>query len=153
MCYNSKDFPFISDKMAANSRGGMRPNNAGKTPSFIVIGLLVVIAILGFNYWNVSSKNSVLVRELAEMSEKLRLTSVKKLAIEKRNDALLQKVRENESDIEKHKTLSQRKEEEVANLNSQLDTKKSEADNQQSELNRLRQDLVSILVILDTHQL
>ena len=123
----------------------MRPNNAGKTPSFIVIGLLVVIAILGFNYWNVSSKNSVLVRELAEMSEKLRLTSVKKLAIEKRNDALLSKVRENEADIEKHKTLSQRKEEEVANLNSQLDTRKSEADNQQSELNRIRQDLVSDL--------
>ena len=75
--------------MAANSRGGMRPNSAGKTPSFIVIGLMVVIAILGFNYWNVSSKNSVLVKELSEMSERMRLTSVKKLSVEKRNEALL----------------------------------------------------------------
>ena len=75
--------------MAANSRGGMRPNSASKTPSFIVIGLMVVIAILGFNYWNVSSKNSVLVKELSEMSERMRLTSVKKLSVEKRNEALL----------------------------------------------------------------
>ncbi len=49
--------------MANNSRGSMRPQSAGRTPSFIVIGLLVVIAILGFNYWNVSSKNAVLVSQ------------------------------------------------------------------------------------------
>ncbi len=45
-----------------------------------------------FNYWNVSSKNSVLVRELSEMSERMRIASVKKLSIEKRNDQLLEKV-------------------------------------------------------------
>ena len=75
--------------MAANSRGGMRPNNAGKTPSFIVIGLMVVIAILGFNYWNVSSKNSVLVKELSEMSEKMRIASVKKLSVGKAKRGLV----------------------------------------------------------------
>ena len=56
---------------------------------------------------------------------------------------VLQKVRENEGELEKHKQLSQRKEEEVNNLNSQLDTKRSETDQQQQELSQLRQDNVS----------
>ena len=55
----------------------------------------------------------------------------------------LQKVRENEGELDKHKQLSQRKEEEVNNLNSQLETKRSEADQQQQELSRLKQDNVS----------
>ena len=55
----------------------------------------------------------------------------------------LQKVRENEGELDKHKQLSQRKEEEVNNLNSQLETKRSEADQQQQELSRLKQENVS----------
>ena len=57
----------------------------------------------------------------------------------------LQKVRENEQELDKQKSLAQRKEEEVNNLNSQLDTKKSEAETQLQELNRVRQEYVSEL--------
>ena len=57
----------------------------------------------------------------------------------------LQKVRENEGELDKHRQLSQRKEEEVNDLNSQLETKRSEADQQQQELSRLKQDNVSTL--------
>ncbi len=133
------------DKMNGHNRGQMRPHHASRTPSFIVVGLLVVIAILGFNYWNVSSKNSLLSEEIHEMSERLRLTAVRKLAIEKRNDALLQKVRECDSESERQKTIASRKEEEFNNINAQLTAKRSESDNMKAECEKSKQDWVSVM--------
>ena len=106
----------LHGKMAANGRGSLRPHHGSKTPPFVLIGLLVVIAILGFNYWNASSKNSVLVAEVQALSDKMRLNSMKQVSIEKRNEALLEQVRNKETEsrshkeeAEKHKQMYQQK--------------------------------------------
>ena len=78
--------------MTSNGRGQLRPHSANKSPPFVIIGLLVVIAILGFNYWNVSSKNALLVNEFNAVTEKEKLLAVKKLSLERRNDDLVKQV-------------------------------------------------------------
>ena len=134
----------MQEKMAANSgRGQMRPHNAGRTPSFVVVGLMIVIAILGFNYWNVSSKNSMLAREVNESRDRIRFAAVKKLAMEKRNDALMQKVRSSDMELDRQKTLSGKTQEEVDTMRSQLDAKQDEVTQCRTEKDSYKSELVS----------
>jgi hypothetical protein len=114
----------------------MRPHAGGRSPPFIVIGLLVVIAILAFNYWNVSSKNSVLARDIADLSERYRLASVKKLAVEKRNDVLMAKVQETENEVKKNQVILTKKQEELNNINAQHSAVNEEASSCKSELEK-----------------
>lgn len=55
--------------MAAN--GFPRAGRSGRTPHVLTVGLLVVICILAFNYWNVSSQNKIHQKERAEMTRNL----------------------------------------------------------------------------------
>ena len=57
---------YMSDeKMGSSSqRGQMRPTHGSRTPPFVLAGLLVVVIILAFNYWSVSSTNRDLNSEL-----------------------------------------------------------------------------------------
>ena len=51
--------------------------NGSRSPSFILVGMGVVIVILGFNYWSASSKNSILNEELTlanRRNEEVRVT-------------------------------------------------------------------------------
>ena len=105
--------------MAVNGRGGMRPSNANRTPSFIFIGLLVVIAILGFNYWNVTSKNTTLSRKLTDMSDRLRQTSFDKTSAEARVEEISKRLVEIEKEITQHKQSVQQKGDEINSLTSQ----------------------------------
>ncbi len=52
-------------------------------------------------------------------------------------------VRENESDLDKQKSLRTRQEEEVSSLHNQMDSKNKEIDTAQNELTSVRQGLVS----------
>ena len=62
--------------MAANSRGGLHPSrHSSRTPPFVLVGLLVVIAILGFNYWTTSAANRELDETLKSVNEKYASTN------------------------------------------------------------------------------
>ncbi|XP_052279711.1 Golgi membrane protein 1-like isoform X3 [Dreissena polymorpha] len=87
--------------MAANGRGIMRPG--GKSPPFLAIGLVVTIIILGFNYWSLSAKNGEQANEIALMESELRLVNAKKVSAEKRSDAISDKVKDLEEEIQKQK--------------------------------------------------
>ena len=64
--------------MAANSRGGLHPSrHSSRTPPFILVGLLVVIAILGFNYWTTSAANRELDETLKTLNAKYTSTNNK----------------------------------------------------------------------------
>ncbi|XP_016140853.1 protein CASC4 isoform X2 [Sinocyclocheilus grahami] len=69
----------------ANRRGG-------RLPSFILIVLLVVIVILSFNYWSVSTKHGRLLDELAEMQTQVKRTDAARSRLEKRNSELMVQV-------------------------------------------------------------
>ncbi|XP_029950477.1 protein CASC4 isoform X2 [Salarias fasciatus] len=69
----------------ANRRGG-------RLPSFILIFLMVIIAILSFNYWTVSGKHSRVLDELAEVQTQVKRTDAARSRLEKRNSELMVQV-------------------------------------------------------------
>ena len=77
---------MLEEKMAAGStaRGQMRPHSS-KSPPFLLVGLFVVIAILGFNYWNASTKYAFSRKQVIQLGDKYQELNLKKQGIEKRN--------------------------------------------------------------------
>ncbi|XP_060893000.1 protein GOLM2 [Labrus mixtus] len=69
----------------ANRRGG-------RLPSFILIFLMVIIAILSFNYWTVSNRHGRLLDELAEVQTQVKRTDAARSRLEKRNSELMVQV-------------------------------------------------------------
>ncbi|XP_041799528.1 protein GOLM2 isoform X4 [Chelmon rostratus] len=69
----------------ANRRGG-------RLPSFILIFLMVIIAILSFNYWTVSNRHGRLLDELAEVQTQVKRTDAARNRLEKRNSELMVQV-------------------------------------------------------------
>ena len=139
-------FWHLGSDMAGNGRGQMRSYNSNRSQSFIFIGLLVVIAILCFNFWNVSTKNSVLTRELTDVTDKMRQTSMRKISVEKRVDALVQQVREHGEANTKMSNEIKLKEEELAQLKNQLTEKENMLSASRSETEEVKQTLVSLVL-------
>jgi len=54
--------------MAGAVRGGLRPHHPAKH-SFILVGLIVVLIVLGINYWSTSAKNYRLLAEVAKLQK------------------------------------------------------------------------------------
>lgn len=70
----------------ANRRGG-------RLPSFILIGLMVLLALLSYNYWSVSRQHRRALDELAEVHVQVKRTDAARSRLEKRNSELMLQVR------------------------------------------------------------
>ncbi|XP_024424121.1 protein GOLM2 isoform X1 [Desmodus rotundus] len=90
----------------ANRRGG-------RLPSFVLVVLLIVIAILAFNYWSISSRHVLLQEEVAELQGQVQRTEVARGRLEKRNSDLLLLV-------DSHKKQIDQKEADYGRLSSRL---------------------------------
>lgn len=69
----------------ANRRGG-------RLPSFILLLLMVVIAVLSFNYYSVSNRQGRILDELAEAQSQVKRTDAARSRLEKRNSELMVQV-------------------------------------------------------------
>ncbi|XP_031567305.1 protein CASC4-like isoform X2 [Actinia tenebrosa] len=81
--------------MASNGRVGLRSGS----PSFLVVGLSLVIVVLLYSYWSVSSRNSMLLRDQAYLQDRLRSLTSKHLAAEKKKSSAMAQI----ADMEKKK--------------------------------------------------
>nr|KAF6483445.1 hypothetical protein HJG63_002115 [Rousettus aegyptiacus] len=86
---------------------------AGRLPSFVLVVLLVVIAILAFNYWSISSRHVLLQEEVAELQGQVQRTEVARGRLEKRNSDLLLLV-------DSHKKQIDQREADYGRLSSRL---------------------------------
>ncbi|XP_037690034.1 protein GOLM2 isoform X2 [Choloepus didactylus] len=86
---------------------------AGRLPSLVLVMLLVVIAVLAFNYWSISSRHVLLQEEVAELQGQVQRTEVARGRLEKRNSDLLLLV-------DSHKKQIDRKEADYGRLSSRL---------------------------------
>ncbi|XP_006831767.1 PREDICTED: protein CASC4 isoform X2 [Chrysochloris asiatica] len=86
---------------------------AGRLPSLVLVVLLVVIAILAFNYWSISSRHVLLQEEVAELQGQVQRTEVARGRLEKRNSDLLLLV-------DSHKKQIDQKEADYGRLSSRL---------------------------------
>ncbi|XP_033023991.1 protein CASC4 isoform X5 [Lacerta agilis] len=96
----------------ANRRGG-------RLPSFLFVALLLVIAVLAFNYWTTSSRQTVLQEEVAELQGQAKRSDVARGRLEKRNSELLLQG-------ELHKKQLEQKEAEHSQLSNQLQTREGQ---------------------------
>ncbi|XP_061831223.1 protein GOLM2-like isoform X1 [Nerophis lumbriciformis] len=69
----------------ANRRGG-------RLPSFVLVFLMAIVAILAFNYWTVSSKHGRSLDELLEVQSRVKRTDAARSRLEKRNSELMVQV-------------------------------------------------------------
>uniref|UniRef100_A0A8C2VH88 Protein GOLM2 n=1 Tax=Chinchilla lanigera TaxID=34839 RepID=A0A8C2VH88_CHILA len=90
----------------ANRRGG-------RLPSFVLVVLLVVIVVLAFNYWSISSRHVLLQEEVTELQAQVQRTEVARGRLEKRNSDLLLLV-------DTHKKQIDQKEADYDRLSSRL---------------------------------
>uniref|UniRef100_A0A1A8MGW5 Protein GOLM2 n=1 Tax=Nothobranchius pienaari TaxID=704102 RepID=A0A1A8MGW5_9TELE len=81
----------------ANRRGG-------RLPSFILIFLMLIIAILSFNYWTVSNKHGRLLDELAEIQTQMQRSDAARSRLEKRNTELMVQVDTHRKQIDQKDT-------------------------------------------------
>ncbi|XP_019657130.1 protein CASC4 isoform X2 [Ailuropoda melanoleuca] len=86
---------------------------AGRLPSFVLVVLLLVIAVLAFNYWSISSRHVLLQEEVAELQGQVQRTEVARGRLEKRNSDLLLLV-------DSHKKQIDQKEADYGRLSSRL---------------------------------
>ncbi|ELR61573.1 Protein CASC4 [Bos mutus] len=86
---------------------------AGRLPSLVLAVLLVVIAVLAFNYWSISSRHVLLQEEVAELQGQVQRTEVARGRLEKRNSDLLLLV-------DSHKKQIDQKEADYGRLSSRL---------------------------------
>lgn len=107
-------------------RGVLRPG-FGRSPPFIMIGLLIITGICAFNYWNLSAQYNDLVKEITELQEHVQIVTLKRETAEKHVDALQQRLSEagdhlGEVKVELEKKLKEekRQEEEIRNLRNEL---------------------------------
>jgi chromosome segregation ATPase len=120
----------------------MRP--ASRTPPFLLVGLLVALCILAFNYWNLSGKNSELAlkhRELSRQYDTLqvefRALTDKHLASEKRSSDIATQLSDQQEQIKQLQSGSAQKDAQIQSLTDE----KSGLNNQLKDGKR---ELVSI---------
>ena len=84
-------------KMASNGIV-FRP---GRGPSFILVGLVVIVIILFYSYWGVSSKNNKLLRDVSVLQDRLRVLAARKLTADKKGSALVSQITQMQDEKEK----------------------------------------------------
>ncbi|KAK8405495.1 hypothetical protein O3P69_001814 [Scylla paramamosain] len=132
----------------------------GRAPPVILIGLLVVLVILGFNYWLLSSQNADLQQELEKLQAEVKISAVKQDQSEKKNaalqetvhemdeiaDKLKKRVQEEEDAIKTRDQDGQKKDYEITSLKNkivvlqeQINTVKQQVEEQEVELAKARE--------------
>ena len=116
------DFLHKLFRMASNGLV-FRP---GRGPSFILVGLVVIVIILFYSYWGVSSKNNKLLRDVSVLQDRLRVLAARKLTSDKKGSALVTQLTQMQNDKEKFEGEIKTKDSEIDNAKSLLNQKESE---------------------------
>ena len=98
----------------------------GRGPSFIFVGLVVIVIILFYSYWGVSSKNNKLLRDVSVLQDRLRVLAARKLTSDKKSSALVTQLTQMQDENEKIEGVIKSKDSEITNTRNLLNTKEDE---------------------------
>ncbi|XP_069842721.1 protein GOLM2 isoform X2 [Dendropsophus ebraccatus] len=76
------------------------PRRTGRLPPFVLVALLVVIALLAFNYWSVSARQAALQDDIVALQEQVQRTEVARSRLEKRHSELMVQAESNRRQLE-----------------------------------------------------
>ena len=106
--------------MTGNGRATMRPG--GKSPPFLVIGLLVGLCIIGFNYYKVSSQNSGLFQEISLLGGQIKALKTEKMELHQSSNEVLQACKQKAITME---TLKSQMEDQVNSCKAEVEVHKA----------------------------
>lgn len=114
----------------------------GRTPTILLVALVLIILILCYNNWGLSQRNISLRESLMAKEEKLNDMMEKKAFVEKQIGINSDRIKYFEERIEANKQIAQQKDSDIDDLNSKLKTKITENDKLTLELNDAKEALV-----------
>lgn len=114
----------------------------GRTPTILLVALVLIILILFYNNWGLSQRNISLRESLMAKEEKLNDMMEKKAFVEKQIGINSDRIKYFEERIEANKQIAQQKDSDIDDLNSKLKTKITENDKLTLELNDAKEALV-----------
>lgn len=109
-----------------------------KTPNLLVIGLVVIIIIISYNYYSLLQKNRTLKEALFINEEKISELVDKKAYVEKQNELNVDRIKGFEDKVNAHAQSQQKKDSEIEELSAKLKEAQAENDNQLVELNEAK---------------
>lgn len=119
---------------AAVNRSNMR--SPGRTPPFILIGLLVLVGFLGYSYWSFYAENSLLKSEIETVLVQKKDVDNKRSDSEKNLELTREEVRRLQSSNDQLQKQLQDKD-------AEINTVKTDMSKKQSEFEELQKNLVS----------
>ncbi|CAF1003674.1 unnamed protein product [Rotaria magnacalcarata] len=114
---------------------------SARTPSFIVVGLVIIMLLLGLFYMSCSSKNSTLRLSLEQYEERIRLLTIKNNDIDKKLENMISRKRELEEETLTIQRQMEKKDSEVNDLNTKLNEKLAEIQSLKTDKNVLDEQL------------
>jgi len=114
---------------------------SGRTPSFIVVGLVIIMFLLGLFYMSCSSKNTELRLSLEQFEERIRSLTIKNSDSEKKYDNLNSRKRELEEEKLTIQRQMEKKDSEINDLNTKLNEKLAELQSLNSDKKVLDEQL------------
>lgn len=106
----------------------------GRGPSFILVGLVVIVIILFYSYWGVSSKNNKLLKDVSVLQDRLRVLAARKLTADKKGSALVSQITQMQDENEK---VVNSKESKISDISKTLQ-------NREAELTKFRKQEVGL---------
>lgn len=97
-----------------------------RTPTLMIVGLVIVIIIITYNYWNLLDRNTVLRDKLMMSEEKIIDLNEKKASLEKQASGALDQIKSFEEKTELNSQALLKKDSEIDELNSKLRIKSQE---------------------------
>jgi len=114
---------------------------SGRTPSFIVVGLVIIMFLLGLFYMSCSSKSNELRMSLEQFEERIRSLTIKNSDAEKK----IANINSRKHEIEEEKLTIQRqiekKDSEINDLNTKLNERTAELQSLRSDKKALDEQL------------
>ncbi|CAF4395942.1 unnamed protein product, partial [Rotaria sp. Silwood2] len=125
----------------SKNTGNSLINMSGRTPSFIVVGLVIIMFLLGLFYMSCSSKNTELRLSLEQFEERIRSLTIKNSDAEKKIENVISRKRELDEEILTIRRQMEKKDSEINDLNTKLNEKSAEIQSLKTDKNVLDEQL------------
>ncbi|CAF3478814.1 unnamed protein product [Rotaria sp. Silwood1] len=114
---------------------------SGRTPSFIVVGLVIIMFLLGLFYMSCTSKNTELRMSLEQFEERIRSLTIKNSDSEKKLDNIILRKRELDEEKLTIQRQMEKKDSEINDLNTKLNEKSAEIQSLKTDKNVLDEQI------------
>ncbi|BFY97749.1 hypothetical protein BsWGS_00789 [Bradybaena similaris] len=104
------------------------PRSPGRTPPFILIGLLVIVGFLAFSYWRLTSTNNDLLAQLETAEIEKKDLDQRTAETEKNLENSREELRASQGKLDQTRKQLQDKESEINNLKADLSAKQADAE-------------------------